>query len=288
MHRISATIATAILIAACGRAPGGSGPVHDTGGTPGGPIEAGALHWALNSSDEASALQLLDASGDVIFRIICPGSDGGIAVNVPAFTPIGSEERLSFGSGGHVVALVADTNGDRVRGGVTGEGAVPQELGQILSGPVSAVYGAQVSGAHPAPPAKLAAAQLAACRATPGAPQPPPPPATRASACLSQDGHAIDPNRLRAVGTEPFWGARIEGRCVTYSTPDDQAGTRVWTRFSGSRDAGAWIGALGGKPFELRTSPAPSCSDGMSDRRYPVAVTLVVGGEHRTGCAEPL
>lgn len=109
-----------------------------------------------------------------------------------------------------------------------------------------------------------------------------------ANACLVQDGHTIDANRLKAVGTEPFWGARIEGRCVTYLTPEDQGGTRVWARFSGTRDAGVWVGALDGKPFDLRTSPSPSCSDGMSDKRYPIAVVLNVGGERRTGCAEPL
>ena len=94
---------------------------------------------------------------------------------------------------------------------------------------------------------------------------------------------------LRAVGTEPFWGARIEGRCVTYSHPDDQAGTRVWTRYApGPAGGGTWSGALGGRRFVLATRPAPGCSDGMSDRRYPIAVELLVGGERRSGCAEPL
>ena len=95
-------------------------------------------------------------------------------------------------------------------------------------------------------------------------------------------------NRLRAVGTEPFWGARIDGRCVTYSHPEDQSGTRVWTRFSGTSSNGAWTGALGGKPFVLRTRRQADCSDGMSDNRYPIAVTLTVGGEQRSGCAVPL
>jgi len=94
---------------------------------------------------------------------------------------------------------------------------------------------------------------------------------------------------LRAVGTEPFWGARIEGRCVTYSHPEDQAGTRIWTRYSaGTGGGGTWSGALGGRRFELRIRPQPGCSDGMSDRRYPLAAELFVNGERRTGCAEPL
>ena len=93
---------------------------------------------------------------------------------------------------------------------------------------------------------------------------------------------------LRAVGTEPFWSARVEGRCVTYSTPENQQGMRVWTRYAPAEDRGVWTGTLGGRKFELTTRAAPGCSDGMSDRSYPIAVTLLADGESRTGCAEPL
>ena len=106
--------------------------------------------------------------------------------------------------------------------------------------------------------------------------------------CLLQDGQRVPANRIKAVGTEPFWAARIEGRCVTYLTPEDQQGTRIWTRFSGTADNGAWVGALDGRRFELITRPEPGCSDGMSDKRYPTAVMLAVRGEQRTGCAEPI
>jgi uncharacterized membrane protein len=108
------------------------------------------------------------------------------------------------------------------------------------------------------------------------------------SECLKQDGERIPANALKAIGTEPFWGARVEGRCVTYSTPEDQDGTRIWTKFSGSREQGVWTGYLDNQRFVLRTRPQPGCSDGMSDNRYPVAVTLTVRGEERTGCAELL
>ncbi|QNM82050.1 hypothetical protein H8M03_08385 [Sphingomonas sabuli] len=91
---------------------------------------------------------------------------------------------------------------------------------------------------------------------------------------------------LRAVGTEPFWAASVQGRCVTYSHPEDQAGTRVWTQFSGTAENGTWTGNLNNRPFVMRTSPQPGCSDGMSDRRYPIAVMLTVNGEERGGCAE--
>ncbi len=115
----------------------------------------------------------------------------------------------------------------------------------------------------------------------------PAPAVEKEAACLTQDGQKIAAVRLRAIGTEPFWNARIEGRCVTYSTPEDQAGTRIWTKFTGDGDDGTWSGALEGRQFELRTRPEPGCSDGMSDNRYPLAVTLRVRGETRQGCAAP-
>jgi uncharacterized membrane protein len=109
------------------------------------------------------------------------------------------------------------------------------------------------------------------------------------SACLMQGNDRLNNEPIRAIGTEPFWGARIEGRCVTYSTPDDQKGTRIWTRHSPAPNGGAtWTGQFAGKPFKLRTRPQADCSDGMSDNRYPMAVELTVSGEERRGCAEGL
>ena len=247
-----------------------------------------AVRWDLQSSGEGVALALLAASGPAAIRLFCPAEQGRLLVDVPAFRPVGSEERLSFGSGGAVVALVADPRGDRRRGGVSGSGAVPGNLAALVAGPVSASYGAQTSGPHPAPPANLARAFAAACGEGTGPARPPPEsPAASASPCLVQDGQPLRVAPLRALGTEPFWNARIEGRCVTYSHPEDQQGTRVWTRYAPRPGGGVWSGALGGRRFELRTRAQPGCSDGMSDKGYPIAVELLVGGERRQGCAEP-
>jgi uncharacterized membrane protein len=133
----------------------------------------------------------------------------------------------------------------------------------------------------------LLAFLLAGCNAVPSAPRPVPSPPP-ANVCLAQDGLPLATPSLRAIGTEPFWGLRIEGRCVTYSHPDDQQGTRIWTRYTATAQGGLWSGALGGKLFELRTRAQPGCSDGMSDKLYPIAVELRVAGETRTGCATPL
>ena len=106
-----------------------------------------------------------------------------------------------------------------------------------------------------------------------------------ASPCRFQDGKEIGPNRLKAVGTEPFWSADVDGRCVTYSTPENQQGIRIWTRFTGTRETGQWSGSFGKDRFILTTRPEAGCSDGMSDRTYPIAVTLKIGGDEWRGCA---
>lgn len=287
----SALIAV-FLLAGCGRNVDPVAPQANS------PDAAQPSQSDLQSSGEGTALVIADSSGKAAIRLFCPAGAGTLLVNVPAFRPIGSEERLSFGQGGRAEALVADSSGDKARGGVTGEGPVPDNLVALLSGRLSASYGAQSSGPHPQAPAALIDAFAGACSDGPsseGADSPTPanpgqgtPSATpAASPCLVQDGKAVPANAIRAIGTEPFWGARVEGRCVTYSHPDDQSGTRVWTRFSGTAANGSWTGNLNGRPFVMRTRPQPGCSDGMSDNRYPIAVSLTVGGEQRSGCARP-
>jgi uncharacterized membrane protein len=303
--RILGTIAaTSALLAACGGRDEGAAPVPGNGianestaaaaaEAPAVPAEAvtaaGAARWDLQSSGEGVALALLPAAGPATIRLFCSAGGNRLLVNVPGFRPIGSEERLSFGGGGDSVALLADTKGDRQRGGVSGTGGVPAGLAALVGGQISASYGAQRSGPHPAPPRALARGFVAACRegAAPDRPAAKPEP-TPAGACLVQDGKPLRTAPVRAVGTEPFWGARVEGRCVTYSHPDDQKGTRIWTRFTPGAGGGTWTGAVGGRRFELRIRARPGCSDGMSDKRYPLAADLVVGGERRSGCAEPL
>ena len=111
----------------------------------------------------------------------------------------------------------------------------------------------------------------------------------QAHPCITQDGKTVT-HKLKALGTEPFWAAEVEGRCVTYKTPEDQAGTRVWTHVESGPQGPVWNGALRGRQFQLIVKPAPppGCSDGMSDKTYPMDAELRVDGEIRKGCAEPL
>ena len=282
----TALLIAALVLVACREQPRAA---DDGGGaTAEGPSPAPSTQggWAFRSEPASASLTLEDRAGRPMLRLLCPRGRR-LAVNVPGFTPLGSEDRLSFGAGGESVALVADSRGDSALGGVSAEGELPGNLEALLSASLSASYGAQGSGPHQPPGEEARNAFVAAC--TGGkAPRRARPEPARPHPCRVQDGAALPPLAMRAIGTEPFWGARIEGRCVSYSHPDDQAGTRVWTRFEGNARSGRWSGTLGGQPFRLRSREQAGCSDGMSDRRYPIAVELTVGGEERRGCAEPL
>ena len=282
-----------ILLFACGEPNGGGTPeVVDVEPTklkaPASPNLA--PRWLLLTSDEGTALRYAAGDASATMHLFCAVRSGRLNVNVRAFKPVVSEERLSFGGGGRAVTMVADGRGDLLRGGVTGEIEVPTELAAILAGPLSAGYGAQVVGPLPAPASADRAAFIAACHEGATSSSATKPVIVATSACRTQHSTELAATPVRALGTEPFWTALIDGRCITISTPEDQKGTRIWTRFTASSDRGIWSGVLDGRPFELRTQPAPlpGCSDGMSDRRYALTVTLQVRGEIRRGCAQVL
>lgn len=88
---------------------------------------------------------------------------------------------------------------------------------------------------------------------------------------------------IRFTGTEPFWGGRVEGSALTYTTPDNIDGTAITVeRFAGNHGLGL-SGKLDEAAFDMTVTPG-KCSDGMSDRIYPMTVTLSIGGDIREGC----
>jgi uncharacterized membrane protein len=101
----------------------------------------------------------------------------------------------------------------------------------------------------------------------------------------TQPFSAIAPDEtVRFTGTEPFWGGQVAGGSLTYTTPENPDGaTFAVERFAG-RGGVSWSGTLDRAPFRLVVTPG-QCSDGMSDRTYPLTVTLAVAGEQRRGCA---
>lgn len=84
-------------------------------------------------------------------------------------------------------------------------------------------------------------------------------------------------------GTEPFWGAKISGETVLYTTPPNLDGTMGdVTRFAGNGGL-SYSGTLGDTAFHAMVTPG-ECSDGMSDRTYPFTATVRLGEELLTGC----
>lgn len=90
---------------------------------------------------------------------------------------------------------------------------------------------------------------------------------------------------VRALGTEPFWGVELTGTEMVYSgvdRPEQRApqpkaaiqGTTV--TFEGTTAGGAAISVM---------LAATECSDGMSDRTYPLSAIVKIGDETLTGCA---
>jgi len=88
---------------------------------------------------------------------------------------------------------------------------------------------------------------------------------------------------IRFTGTEPFWGGRVEGSMLTYSTPENSDGeTFMVKRFAGNHGLGL-SGKSGAAAFDMTVTPG-ECSDGMSDRLYPFTVTVSIDGDVREGC----
>lgn len=111
-----------------------------------------------------------------------------------------------------------------------------------------------------------------------------------AAACAPQGDAATTspgfPDRLRALGTEPFWALDIDRGAIAYSTAEQPTPVAGRAARSAAGRVLTLAGTLAGKPVTARLIPA-TCSDGMSDRVYPYAVTIQLGGETLNGCAYP-
>lgn len=89
---------------------------------------------------------------------------------------------------------------------------------------------------------------------------------------------------IRFVGTEPFWGGQSKGESLTYTTPENPQGSDIFIKRFAGRGGLSLSGKLGGKPFDMTITPG-ACSDGMSDRSYPFAASLLIGENALQGCA---
>lgn len=90
---------------------------------------------------------------------------------------------------------------------------------------------------------------------------------------------------LRVVGTEPFWGVRVDGDALTFTTPADQTGLRMRGIRSPVPSGGLDIsGHRGEQAFSLLLRPAV-CSDGMSDTAFTMTAEFHIGEATYRGCA---
>jgi uncharacterized membrane protein len=90
---------------------------------------------------------------------------------------------------------------------------------------------------------------------------------------------------LRALGTEPFWGVDLTGTEMVYSGVDrpEQRAPQPEPVVQGT--TATWEAATpAGTPISVMLA-ATECSDGMSDRTYPLSAIVRIGDETLTGCA---
>ena len=121
---------------------------------------------------------------------------------------------------------------------------------------------------------------IAACSepaSTPAsAPTPAPAPAALAGVDLNQP--------VQALGTEPFWGIEITASTITYTNPEGppRTGDNPGPALQGT--TAVYASTVGDEPIEI-TLIATECSDGMSDRTYPLTAMVKLGDTSLNGCA---
>lgn len=132
-------------------------PLSPLGASQGWTVEqsAGGVRLVYDPVDTAD-----DTPTDPVLVLTCTGG-GRLIVRLPRVAPIGSEERMSIGSGDDVVALVADPT--RESGGIAGRGSVPEAFGAMLEEGFAVAYGAYSTGVLPPAPADSIAAMRSSC-----------------------------------------------------------------------------------------------------------------------------
>lgn len=95
---------------------------------------------------------------------------------------------------------------------------------------------------------------------------------------------AVIPGNLTALGTEPFWSAKIDSDTLTYSTPESPDGVTMPVERSDQSDQTSFTAKLDDKTLVLEVK-RETCSDGMSDAVYPMTVALSIDGDPQQGCA---
>jgi uncharacterized membrane protein len=90
---------------------------------------------------------------------------------------------------------------------------------------------------------------------------------------------------LRAIGTEPGWSVDLTGTEMVYTAPEapEQRAPRPEPVVQGT--TATWEAETADGTRLKVTLIATECSDGMSDRTYPLTAMVTVGDRALTGCA---
>ncbi|MBL0969177.1 MAG: hypothetical protein IBJ02_08700 [Brevundimonas sp.] len=93
---------------------------------------------------------------------------------------------------------------------------------------------------------------------------------------------------VRLLGTEPFWGITLSGNELVYSGVDrpEQRAHLPAPTLQGTV-ATYETTTANGSPISIMLA-ATECSDGMSDRTYPLTARVKIGAEELSGCAASL
>ena len=129
--------------------------------------------------------------------------------------------------------------------------------------------------------APLAVLILAACSRDETPDQPAPEPAGPETVL----GEVNLEEPLRALGTEPFWAVTIDGNGLVYSGVDrpEERAPNAGPQMAGT--TATWSGQTDQGRVIRVTLIETQCSDGMSDRTYPLTARVEIGEELLNGCA---
>ena len=126
----------------------------------------------------------------------------------------------------------------------------------------------------PAHKAEVASAESTAASAVMSAITPPPENPTHILGGVDLD------KSLKLVGTEPFWNILFGDGRMVFSSPDSHVGETTTLPFILTGAGAEWHG----KDMDIYLT-AGRCSDGMSDRGYPLKAVVHIGASVLKGCA---
>lgn len=134
--------------------------------------------------------------------------------------------------------------------------------------------------------AAAAVLALAACKpageATPPANAPPP----AAPEPIKPELNGVDLTQdLRAIGTEPFWAVEMTKADLTFSAPDHPGSTAPNAGPAMTVGQAEWSATTADGAALKITMTGKDCSDGMSDRTYPLTAKVLLGETTYNGCA---